>query len=298
VSEEHPTQIFGLIGYPVSHSFSPAMHNAAFKHLGINAKYRLFSIKPDKLEAFFSGDINVQDIYGNDVRAKDIAGFNVTIPYKEIVLKYLQWKSPGVRFTGAVNVVVVKNRNYLKGYNTDGIGFSHHLTKDLKFIPLNKKVIILGAGGAAKAVTDQLARKRVKTIVIYDIDKDKSLKLANRIKEAFPKCNALSVNSIKVLDIKNTDLLINATPIGMKASDPCLINPDKLHSGILVYDLIYNPPETNLLRFAKQRGAAASNGLGMLLYQGARSFELWIERRAPIEVMRKALQQELTRCKT
>lgn len=281
-----PPQIYGLIGYPVKHSLSPIMHNAAFRALKINAEYRLFPLKEDELKGFFA-----------DIKKNNIFGLNVTIPYKEKVLDYLQRKSPEVRFTGAVNVIIVKEGNYLEGWNTDGIGFHHHLTIDLKFDIPGKNVIILGAGGAAKAVTNQLARKKVKSITIYDIDKDKSLKLADKISKEFPECNAISVNSIEDLDIKNADLLINATPIGMKENDPCLISPEAFHSRILVYDLIYEPKETKLLKLAREKGAKTSNGLGMLLYQGARAFQLWTGvKKAPVEVMRKALIEATSKC--
>jgi len=275
-----PPKIYGLIGYPVKHSLSPIMHNATFKALGINAEYKLFEKRPEEL-GYFLHSLSKENIYG----------LNVTIPYKEVVLKYLQWKSPEVKFTDAVNVIIVKDKNYLEGWNTDGIGFHRHLTMDLKFNPLGKFVVVLGAGGAAKAIINQLARHGAKNITIYDIDNDKSLNLAAKINKEFPKCNAIASDSIEKLDIKNADLLINATPIGMKGDDPCLVDPDSLHPSLLVYDLIYNPPETKILKLAKQKGAPISNGLGMLLYQGVRSFELWTGQKAPVEVMRKALRE-------
>jgi len=275
-----PPKIYGLIGYPVKHSLSPIMHNATFKALGINAEYKLFEKRPEEL-GYFLHSLSKENIYG----------LNVTIPYKEVVLKYLQWKSPEVKFTDAVNVIIVKDKNYLEGWNTDGIGFHRHLTMDLKFNPLGKSVVVLGAGGAAKAIINQLARHGAKNITFYDIDNDKSLNLAAKINKEFPKCNAIASDSIEKLDIKNADLLINATPIGMKGDDPCLVDPDSLHPSLLVYDLIYNPPETKILKLAKQKGAPISNGLGMLLYQGVRSFELWTGQKAPVEVMRKALRE-------
>ncbi len=273
-------RIYGLIGYPVKHSLSPAMHNAAFQALDINAEYKLFELKPEELGDFLSS-----------LTERKISGLNVTIPYKEKVLSYLQWKSPEVRFTDAANVIIVKERNYLEGWNTDGIGFHRHLTIDLRFDITKKRVVILGAGGASKAVIDQLARNKAKSITIYDVDKDKSLELANKISKEFPECNAISVNSIESLEIKNSDLLINATPIGMKETDPCLVDDKFIHKDLLVYDLIYNPRETKLLELAREKGAKTSNGLGMLLYQGVRSFELWTGKRAPVEVMRKALTE-------
>ena len=275
-------RIYGVLGYPARHSLSPAMHNAAFSALKINAEYKIFEKKPEEVEGFLKS-----------LSGQNIHGLNVTIPYKETVLVYLQWKSPEVRFTDAVNTIVVKDKNYLEGWNTDGIGFYRHLTKDLKFNLSNKTATILGAGGAAKAIANQLARKEVKIIYLYDIDKDKNLSLAGKINKEFPKCNAISANSIEELDIKNSDLLINATPIGMKENDPLLISPDKLHSGLLIYDLIYNPCETKLIKIAKEKGARTSNGLDMLLYQGMRSFEIWTGQSAPKEVMRQALLEAI-----
>jgi len=258
------------------------MHNAAFRTLKINAEYRIFEKRPEELDDFLKS-----------LSDEDICGLNITIPYKEIMLKYLQWKSPEVRFTEAVNTIVVKDKNYLKGWNTDGIGFHRHLTMDLEFDLSDKRVFILGAGGAAKAVTNQLARHGVKTITIYDTDKDKGLKLADKINREFPKCKALPVESIEDADIKNADLLINATPVGMKESDPSLVKEETLHRNLFVYDLIYNPAETKLLYLAKKVGARTSNGLGMLLYQGMLSFETWTGEKAPLEVMEKALLERV-----
>jgi len=275
-------KIYGVLGYPARHSLSPAMHNAAFRALKINAEYKIFEKRPEEVEGFLKS-----------LSEQNIHGLNVTIPHKETVLAYLQWKSPEVRFTDAVNTIVVKDKNYLEGWNTDGIGFHRHLTKDLKFNLSNKTATILGAGGAAKAIANQLARREVKIIYLYDIDKDKNLSLAGKINKEFPKCNAIPANSIEELDIKNSDLLINATPIGMKENDPLLISPDKLHSGLLIYDLIYTPCETKLIKIAKEKGARTSNGLGMLLYQGIRSFEIWTGQSAPKEVMRQALLEAI-----
>lgn len=279
MNDDSSIKIYGVLGYPAKHSFSPFIHNAAFNALGIKAEYKIFEVKPEKLDDFFDS-LNKQNIYG----------LNITIPYKEIVLKYLSQQSPEVGFTGAVNTIEVKEKDFLKGWNTDGIGFHHHLVYDLKFEIADKRVVILGAGGAAKAITDQLARKKAKSIAIFDIDTNKSSKLAQKLHKEFPETNITSANDIQELDIKNADLLINATPVGMKEDDPCLIRPELIHSRLLVYDLIYNPSETKLLRLAKAKGARTSNGLGMLLYQGARSFQIWTGVKiAPIEIMRRAL---------
>ena len=144
------TSFYGLIGCPVKHSFSPFMHNAAFGALGIPAEYRLFAIEPQRLEDFLLRDIRIKDTTGVTFSSQQIVGFNVTIPHKESVIKYLQRKSAEVEFTGAVNVVAREN-NGLGGWNTDGIGFERHLRSELEFDASERNIIILGAGGAAKA---------------------------------------------------------------------------------------------------------------------------------------------------
>jgi shikimate dehydrogenase len=286
-------RIFGLIGYPVKHSLSPVMHNAAFRALKINAEYRLFQVPIEKLRDFFLFDNPVKDTNGEFIYRQDMGGFNVTLPHKESVLKYLHWLSPEVKFAQACNTIVIKEKNSLEGWNTDGIGFYQHLNNDLNFDISGCKVIIIGAGGAAKAISDQLARHKAKEIAIHDIVKEKSSKLASRLKTEFPQCITTSLDVLDYLDVKNTDLLINATPIGMKESDPLVINPQVLHSRLLVYDLIYNPAETKLIKEAKNRGAKVSNGLGMLLYQGVKSFNIWTDKEAPIDVMKTALADAL-----
>lgn len=284
MDKESGKKIYGVLGYPAKHSLSPAMHNAAFAELKIDAEYKIFEVEPGNLESFILS-----------LSKDNICGLNVTIPYKETVLKYLKWQSPEARFAGACNTIVVKDENFLEGWNTDGIGFHRHLTTELNFSISGKRVVVLGAGGAAKAIANQLARHKAKNIEIYDIDKNRSAKLSEKINKEFANCISTYVNTIEELSIENADLLVNATPIGMKKNDPCLINADRLHQKLLVYDLVYNPPETKLLSLAREKGARVSNGLGTLLYQGMRSFEIWIDKKAPAEVMRQALNEELNK---
>ncbi len=295
-------KIYGLIGYPVKHSYSAFMHNAAFKAFGINAEYRLFEIKPEELEKLFLTDSALVDVNGELALKADLVGLNVTIPHKEAVLKYLSWRSSETKFTEAANVVIFKNKNYIEGWNTDGLGFHKHLAKDLKISFVNKKVAILGAGGAAKAVVDQLAKKGVKSIAIYDVEKSRSVKITDKIIKEYPAVESFAVDSIAELNIAGVDLLINCTPVGMKAEDPCLVSPEMIHRGLFVYDLIYNPAQTKLLKLAKEKGAQVSNGLGMLLYQGVRTFEIFepdfikeneISINDIVEVMRSALTEAI-----
>jgi len=273
----HP-RIYGLIGYPIKHSLSPQMHNTAFKSLKINAEYRLFEVKPQELEDFL-----------NNLDKNGIYGLNVTIPYKEKVLDFviLEPESFYLKQIKAVNTIVKEDKAW-KGLNTDIPGFSKHLKEN--FNPEGKRAAILGAGGASRAVCYVLAESKAKEIVIFDIDKDKTKAVVEMIEDLFPGFNILAAPNIEDLDIINKELLVNATPIGLKESDPCLVKEEMLHKNLFVYDLIYNPAETKLLRLARKKGAKVSNGLGMLLYQGALSFKHFTEKEPPIEIMRQALK--------
>ncbi len=277
-------KIYGLIGYPVKHSLSPAMHMAAFKYYNIDAEYNLFEIRPDELNSFIK-NLSQNNIYG----------LNVTVPHKVKVLDYvsLDEKSFFLRDIGAVNTIV-REGDRINGFNTDVPGFERHLKENLN--PSDKRCAIMGAGGAARAVSYVLAKCGAKEIVIFDIDKMKSESVIRIVKGLFPDFQISQAESVEQLDIRNKDLLINATPVGLKDSDPCLVEADMLHKDIFVYDLIYNPQETKLLVQAKKIGARTANGLGMLLYQGMLSFNLWTKKDAPVEIMKKALQEGLSQC--
>jgi shikimate dehydrogenase len=256
------------------------MQNAAFKALNLDAQYLLFEKTPQELAGFLLS-LNKEGIYG----------INVTVPYKEKVIPYLSSLSKEAQLIGAVNTIKVTGTK-LEGFNTDGEGFIRHLTADLKFDLRGKKVAMLGAGGASRAVAVYLAIAKVKSLAIYDVDKEKSTALIGHLKNNFKDTEFRLADSVNSLNIKDCALLINATPIGMKESDPLLVEPGLLHKGLLVYDLIYNPAKTKLLQTAEEVGARASNGLGMLLHQGARSFEIWTGKQAPLAAMRSALQQK------
>ncbi len=277
--DEPAKKIYGLIGYPVKHSLSPAMHNAAFQALNIDAEYRLFELKPEELESFL----------GN-LKANNILGLNVTVPYKERVLGAVKLDSESFYLSQikAVNTIVVSG-DILKGFNTDIPGFERDLKENIN--PADKKAAILGAGGAARAVAYVLAKLKAKEVYIYDIDKTKSQGIVDMVKSLFAGYPIFSVDSVGELGIENKGLLINTTPVGLSDNDPCLVKEAVLHKDLFVYDLIYNPLETKLLALAKKNGLKYSNGLKMLLYQGMLSFSHWTGKDAPIEVMRKALME-------
>jgi len=277
------TQIYGIIGYPVKHTFSPLMHNACFESLGMNAVYLPFEVKPVDLKSSLSC-----------MKSAGINGLNVTIPHKEEVLNYLDEIDKEARLIKAVNTIVIKNGR-LKGFNTDGRGFVGSLKEEFGISPRGKSFFIMGAGGASRAISYSVALRGAKRIVLVDEIKNKAIKLTGSL-TSDTSCDAIAIKKDKRAMselIRNSDVFINATSCGMKPSDPKLIDPELLHRGLAVYDLVYNPGVTKLLRDAKKRGARVTNGIGMLLNQGAISFKLWTGKRAPIRVMKKALNKAL-----
>lgn len=288
--ELNKKQIYGLIGCPVKHSFSAAMHNAAFTHLGMNAEYKLFEINPQELKYFFHRIIPLKDINGEEFSYNDLHGFNVTIPHKEAVLEFLNETSSAAVDIKAVNTISVYNGSEFKGINTDFLGFTRHITE----MDVNTgKVGMIGAGGAARAVAYALKVKKALELVIYDQDNQKAKLLARDVNSWDSTCSAYAVDSIEALNLYDKTLLVNASPVGMQDSDPLLISEKMLHKDLFVYDLIYNPSDTKLLRLAKDQGLRCRNGLKMLLYQGVLAFEHWSGIDAPKEAMFEALKGEI-----
>lgn len=276
-------ELYGLIGYPVKHSFSAFMHNAAFAHYKMDAEYQLFEVSPKELGEFFK----------KTIVEKGIKGFNVTVPHKERAVEFLDGeKEPLVKIIGAVNTVRVEPNGALSGFNTDAGGFLRDLEEQGVTLS-NKNISLLGAGGGAKAVAFAIMDQLPEKLSIFDIDSVKAQKLANRIRHFYPSVAIETAMRIEDSDIGKADILINATPVGMKTEDPLLIKKDWLRPELFVYDLIYNPIETKLLKIAKEVGCRYANGLGMLLYQGCLAFEHWTQKRAPVDVMRKALMGEV-----
>jgi len=274
-------QIYGVLGYPAKHSLSPLMHNAAFKALGINAEYKIFEVEPQHLEKFI-----------RSLSAQNISGINVTIPYKEKVIPFLDSISAEAKLIAAVNTIKVE-KNKLEGFNTDGEGFLRDISEVFDFNPTDKTIAILGAGGASKAVSVYLAKTKPRRIAVYDIDKEKLAALIAHLDDSCKGIEFVAANSIDELGIQDSDLLVNATPIGMKEADPSLVDRKFLHKDLLVYDLIYHVRETALLRAAREKGCRTSGGLGMLLSQGMISFKIWTGRNAPRDVMEQALLEAL-----
>lgn len=278
------TKIYGIFGYPVSHTFSPAMQNAAFEKLNINAVYIPFCVRPDKIKSA----VQSLSVLG-------ISGVNLTLPHKEICLAYLDSITESAKLIGAVNTISVEEGKLI-GHNTDGKGFVTALRKELFIDPKGKSVFIMGAGGAGKAVAMQLILEGAKKLFICDVARDRAQRLVLQINRNVPGQKAKLVSYVGPhieRTIADTDIYINATPVGMKKNDPLLFSPTAFHSKIAICDLIYNPPATKLLLAAKKKKLRAMNGLGMLLHQGALAFGIWTKKPAPISVMRTALLKQL-----
>jgi shikimate dehydrogenase len=276
------TRLYGIFGYPVEHTFSPGMHNAAFKKLNMDSCYVPFAVDPADL--------------GGAVKAivpLGIRGLNITVPHKEKVIAYLDGLSEEARLIGAVNTIQIANGKMI-GHNTDGRGFIRSLREDAGFQPDGKTILLIGSGGAARAVGFSLALAGAGKIALYDVDAGKALALARDMrKKTGREADAVDAGSL-ARAAETADCLINATPLGLRKNDPLPLRKEHLRKHHLVCDLVYNPPETPFLKAAKDRGARRLPGIGMLLYQGVIAFELWTGVSAPVTVMKKALSRQLS----
>jgi shikimate dehydrogenase len=275
------TRVCAIIGDPVEHSLSPVMHNAAFKELGLNLVYVAFTVTSTELKTAVLG-----------AKSLGLRGLNVTMPHKNAIIHYLDEVDSTAKSIGAVNTVL-NNQGKLIGYNTDGSGAMIALQENGVY-PEEKKLVLLGAGGAAKAIAYQAAQD-VEELVILNRTAEKAKKLAEALKsfDAKVKAGTLSSEVLKQ-ELPTTDILVNATSAGMHPDvDISPVPSDLLHSDLSVMDIIYNPLETKLLKDAKSAGAKVVSGIEMLLYQGAVAFEIWTNCPAPIEVMREAALNEL-----
>lgn len=279
------TKICGVIGNPIQHSLSPTIQNAAFNHLNLDFIFTAFKVKDKELELAIQG-----------MRSLNIYGLNVTMPHKTSVINYLDEKDPLVSSLNSANTII-NRKGRLFGFSTDGIGAIKALQENGVDLS-SSKVLLLGAGGAGRAIAFSIAEK-VEDLVVLNRDpaKVKNLEFDLKLNLKNIHYGLLSENSLKQ-NLRSSDVLINATNIGMTPnSSLSIIKPKLLTSDLTVMDIVYTPLETKLLADAKKVGAKTIDGVEMLIYQGAASFELWTDKKAPIEIMRlAALKQISERC--
>jgi len=275
-----------ILGHPIKHTLSPKMHNYWLKELKINGKYEAINTPVQNLEKTIE-----------KLNKHGYKGVNLTIPLKEEALKYLDKKDKLVNITGAANVLIFSKQGQIEGKNTDVFGFKKSLINLVK----NKErkiAIVIGGGGAARAVLCALIEMRYKKIIIFNRTK----KNAEKIRKDFIK-NFSSNLKIKIVcenlknlkrNLEKTDLFVNTTPMGMKNFPALNISIEKLKVSSVIFDLIYNPLETKLIKEAKKRGIKNTNGLDMLIYQAQKSFYYWLNKKPKTtNKLKKILEKEI-----
>lgn len=271
-----------ITGYPLAHSLSPAIHRAALADVGLEGDYVLLEAPPEELEEKV-----------NHLKENGFRGFNVTIPHKVAVMNFLDEIDPFAQQVGAVNTVVISPDRKLSGYNTDVYGFTQAIPEDIRTNLQGRKAAVIGSGGAARAVIAGLTDIGVSEITIHARSVEKAQELADNCHKSgicSPNVAELAENA----DLSDVAIVVNTTPVGMQGKfegvSPLAVQSlASLPPNALVYDIVYKPAETKLLELAKKRGLAVLNGLDMLVLQGAKGFELWTGKPAPVDVMKQAL---------
>lgn len=275
------TKVVGIFGDPVGHTLSPAMYNAAFKAIGMNAVYIPFHVKAASKGALKAAV--------EAVRALDMLGVNVTIPHKERVFKFLDEADEHAIDIGAVNTIV-NREGRLFGYNTDGAGYILSLRKETGFRPGGKKVVIIGSGGAARSILYSVLGLKPSSVVLVN----RTVKRADLLAKEFSPKFAAPVETAPLEKaamekaLATADLVVNTTSIGMMGKGELDLPLEALPARAVVSDIVYRPLKTGLIKGAEKRGLKVHAGLGMLVRQGAIGFELWTGKKAPVHVMEKA----------
>jgi shikimate dehydrogenase len=267
------THVVGIIGWPVSHSLSPAIHNAGFAAAGLDWVYLPLPVRPEWLQPAFIGLVPL-----------GFAGANVTMPHKTEAAELIQHRSDDATILQAVNTIAVRGGE-LEGHNTDVAGFDRFLRRDAGFDPAGRSALVYGAGGAARACALALARAGLAGLTVAARDEARAAPLVKMVEALEVPVTLIRPGDTGEL---TPDLVVNATPVGGRDAEQVLPSLPHLGSGVLVIDLLYDPPSTDLQRRAREAGATAFGGLGHLLEQAALSFELWTGQPAPLEVMSAA----------
>jgi shikimate dehydrogenase len=276
------TRTYAVLGHPIGHTLSPAMHNAALEALGMDAVYVAFDVEPVNLMRTLSAMADT-----------GFGGVNITVPLKETAYRGLRKLDESARLLGAVNTVEFLPGG-MKGYNTDGQGFRRAIKEAFGLSLAGLSVFVIGAGGAGRAVAITCATNRAGSIALSDADLSRARRVAREIRATGYSGDIRLVPDKQdawIAACRNAELVVHATPIGMKKGDKSLLPARAFHRGQMVFDLVYMYPETALMRTARKAGARVANGLGMLMHQGAASFEIWTGRKPPVKLMRKALER-------
>lgn len=289
-SWEFPGVGLAVLGHPVRHSISPQMHNAALAKLAAseprfaNWRYFRFDIEPETLASALPL-----------FHARGFFGLNLTVPHKEIAVGLVSQIDDNAKTVGAVNTLLRLETGY-RGFNTDGYGLSQGIRQTLGTSLTGSNVALLGAGGAARAAAAQCLSDRCRSLTIINRNQER---LARLIDELSPFAAAAGIElagrSPEALALQPGCVIVNATSLGLKADDPTPLQADQIPAGAVCYDMIYNPPETRLMRLASERGGQAANGLSMLIHQGARALEIWTGQPAPVSAMSDAANTALKR---
>ncbi len=265
---------FAVIGDPIDHSLSPNIHSAAFREMALDSSYIAYRIPKGELEEGIEG-----------LKKINIYGFNITIPHKIEMMRYLDKMDEACSLIGAVNTVTNKD-GILKGYNTDMDGFLEPFKKR-KLAIANSKVLLIGAGGAARAIVAGFAKEKVKSITIANRTLENAINLSEFAKMIGLNSNAMETKQVKDT-AKNYDIIVNATSVGLR-NEPSLISLQGINEKTIVYDIVYMPMNTDFIKKAKEKNAIIIYGYEMLLGQAVRAFEIWHDMEAPYNAMKKAL---------
>lgn len=278
------TKPFAVLGHPIGHSLSPAMHNASIRALKMDAVYLAFDVHPDRLMSTLPAMADM-----------GFGGINLTVPLKEVAFRGLRDVDKLARVLGAVNTVEITPRG-LRGHNTDGYGILKAMDEGLGATPRGLRVLVLGTGGAGRAVAITLAMKGARSIALADLDETRPPRVAVEISRIAPRVRVASLKADAGEwqgACRECDLVVQSTPVGMKKSDKSLLSPDCFHKGQMAFDLVYMFPKTAFMKAAEKGGARTANGLGMLLHQGAESFRIWTGVEPKVEIMRAALEKRV-----
>ncbi|MDA0991182.1 MAG: shikimate dehydrogenase [Verrucomicrobia bacterium] len=284
------TRPYAVLGHPIGHSLSPVMHNASLRSLGLDAIYLAFDVHPDKLLSVLSV-----------MRDMGFGGVNLTVPLKEVAFRGLSELAESAQRLGAVNTVEFCENGDLRGHNTDGDGFVRAVEEAFGAGPEQQSVFVLGCGGAGRAVALTCAAAGASSLTISDVEQARAEKLRDELL-ADGRVGRVSICASDVSSwgaaSRDADLVVQCTPVGMKSSDASLLPSTAFRAGQRVFDLVYMYPLTGFLANAAEAGAATSNGLNMLLYQGARAFTIWTGQEPDVAAMRTALEAEVYRTAT